>query len=198
MARELQRHTLVQKLWLLWGKFTVCVERTTKAASAVGVNNAEAFARPVAQEWFPRPPAPQSESVLKSLCSTTAAKQEKWCKVEKTFSQMLFLWLVIWLLHAWNCALFEQLLELTCSTYLWVPWAATSFPQPQHLHWLQQDPARLCCACQSSLLPIHRPGVGTKLSLASHWTCCAFQRVLTQFASLCRTGLNTLLCQTLN
>lgn len=43
-------------LWLLWVKFMLCVERTNKADSAVRVNNAEAFARPVAQEWFPRPP----------------------------------------------------------------------------------------------------------------------------------------------
>lgn len=44
--------------------------------------------------------ATQRESVVESLCITTAAKQEKYCKVEKTFVQMLFLWLVIWLLHA--------------------------------------------------------------------------------------------------
>lgn len=140
--------------------------------------------------------ATRSESVLKSLCSSTAAKQEKYYKVEKTFGQILFLWLVIWLFHAWNCVLFLQLLGLTCSIFWWVPWAA--FPELQHLQWFQQDPAGLGCACQSSLLPMHRPGTGTKLGLASHWTCCAFHRVLTAFASLCRTGFNTLPCQTLN
>lgn len=103
--------------------------------------------------------AARSESVLRSLCSTTAVKQEKYCKGEKTFGQMLFLCLVIWLLHAWNCALFLQLLELTCSTFSWVPWTATSSPELQHLHWFQQDPARLCCACQPSLLPIHGLGL---------------------------------------
>lgn len=69
MAREqqwsqelLQRHTLFQPRGFQklgfdrcgWNPY--CVQRTNKADSVVGVNNAEAFARPVAQEWFPRPP----------------------------------------------------------------------------------------------------------------------------------------------
>lgn len=108
--------------------------------------------------------AKQSESVLKSFCSTTAAKQEKYCKVEKTFGQMLFLWLVIWLLHAWKCVLFmcwvnmQHLSMCSPGSHL-LPWA----PAPS---LTVQDPARLCCACQPSLQSWVWPHTG----LAVHFT----------------------------
>lgn len=50
-----QRRALIPAEWfpeagllLLWVKFVLCAERTNRADSVAGLNNAEAFANPVA------------------------------------------------------------------------------------------------------------------------------------------------------
>lgn len=110
--------------------------------------------------------------------------------------------------------LFSQLLELRCSAFwgeypgllpTWTCCPGSPLPshQPQHLRSLRQDPARLCCARQSSLLPIQGPGGCRKAEFCGVLDLLCFSRghllcSPAPFASLCRTGFNTLPCKTLN
>lgn len=110
--------------------------------------------------------------------------------------------------------LFLQLLELRCSMFwggypgllsAWSCGPSSHLPshQPQHLHSLPPDPARLRCTHQSSLLPIQGPGGCHKAEFYSTLDLpCFSQGALLSspapFASLCRTGFNTLPCKTLN